>query len=235
MAIHIGKTGQGLIFFLSVSLLLYPCLTKANPTELEQVVSRLQTTYEGIRDLSARFVQISWHQGSGSKEESTGNLMMKKPGMMRWEYKSPESRSIVCDGKSLFIYSPADRQVIVQEAPAAFSSLAVDFLTGMGDLSKDFRIGWGRPEEKVRKGSLLLELQPIRQEVQIRRILMEIDPETYLVERMVLKDAYSNTTQLSFKRVHLNTGLQDSLFAFVPPPGVEVIQGFPGVRKSPQN
>jgi len=235
MAIDIRKTRQRLIFFFIIPLLLYPSLTKSHPSDLEEVVSRLQATYEGIQDLSARFVQISLHKGSGGKEESRGSLMMRKPGMMRWEYKSPEPRSIVCDGKSLYIYSPADRQVIVQEAPQAFSSLAVNFLAGMGKLSEEFRIEWGRSEEKARKGSLLLELEPIQREAQIQLVLMEIHPETYLVERIVLRDAYSNTTILSFKRVKVNTGLQDGLFTFVPPPGVEVIKGFPGIKKRPAN
>jgi outer membrane lipoprotein carrier protein len=229
------KTMRRVVCLLSpwlwAGILLAPLLAQAEKADLEQVVSEIQATYEGIQDLSARFHQVSWIKSSGTKEESSGSLLMKKPGMMRWEYKSPESRSIVSDGKSLYIYSPRDRQVIVQETSKAFSSLAVDLLTGMGRLKTDFQIQWGKAEEKGRKGSLLLELRPIQAQGQVQLVLIEVHPETFVVERIVLKDAYSNTTVLTLKRVKTNTGLQDHLFAFVPPPGTEIIKGFPGLKK----
>jgi outer membrane lipoprotein carrier protein len=157
--------------------------------------------------------------------------MMKKPGRMRWEYQRPEARLIVSDGSTLYLYSPAEHQVIVQEAPQAFTSLAVNFLAGMGRLAEDFRIQWGRPEDKARKGNLLLELKPIQPQGQIRLILMEVHPETFLVERIVLKDVLANTTVLSFKKVKVNSALNDNLFKFVAPPGTEVIKGLPGTKR----
>ena len=219
------------VLWLWIGILLVPLLARAESPDLEQVISQIQTTYEGIQDLSARFHQVSRLKSSGTREESSGSLLMKKPGMMRWEYKSPEARSIVSDGKSLYIYSPRDHQVIVQETSKAFSSLAVDLLTGMGRLKEDFRIQWGKTQEKARKGSLLLELKPIQLQSQVQLVLIEVHPETFMVERIVLKDPYSNTTDLTLKRVKTNTGLQDHLFAFTPPPGTEVIKGFPGVKR----
>jgi len=231
MAIVTLKAKPGLICLLFFAPLLFPSVAKSGLPDLDQVISNLQATYEGIQDLQARFYQISRHKSSGGMEESGGILLMKKPGMMRWEYKSPEARLIVSDGTSLYIYSPADRQVIVQEAPQVFTSLVVNLLAGMGRLQEDFRIQWGKAEGRTGRGRLLLELKPIQPQGQVHLILMEIHPETFLVERIILKDAYSNTSIFSFKKVKVNTGLNESLFIFVPPPGTEVIKGLPGMKR----
>jgi outer membrane lipoprotein-sorting protein len=60
---------------------------------------------------------------------------------------------------------------------------------------------------------------------------MEVHPETFLVERIVLKDVLANTTVLSFKKVKVNSALNDNLFKFVAPPGTEVIKGLPGTKR----
>ena len=226
-----GKARWSLICLWALLPLLLVPDVQAGPPDLEEVISRIQATYDGIQDLSARFHQISSLKSSGGKEESSGLLLMKRPGRMRWEYKSPESRLIVSDGKVLYLYTPADRQVMVQEVSQAFSSSAINLLTGMGRLREDFQIQWGKAEEKVRKGNLLLELKPIKSQGQFEQILLEVHPETFMVDRMVLKDAYANITTLGFKKVKTNTGLDDSVFTFVPPPGTEVIKGFPGTKR----
>jgi len=225
----IAKGGGWLI--LAAVLLLFPSAARAQVEDLERTVGELQATYEKIQDLSAQFHQLSTQPASGFREESRGSLMMKRPGKMRWEYRSPDRRLIVSDGRWLYLYFPAERQVVIQEAPVAFAPLGLNFLTGMGKLAEDFRIQWGRPEKKAHKGNLLLELKPVDPSAQIQEILMEIHPQTFLVERMILRDTLSSTTILTFKRVRINSGLDDRLFSFVPPPGTRVIEGLPGTRR----
>jgi len=227
-----GKARWSLIcLWALLPLLLVPDVQAGPPDDLEEEISNIQATYDGIQDLSARFHQISSLRSSKGKDESNGLLFMKKPGRMRWEYKKPEARLIVSDGKTLYLYTPADRQVMVQEATQAFNSPAVNLLSGMGKLREDFRIRWGKTEEKDRRGNLLLDLKPIESQGHLEQILLEVHPETHMVERILLRDAFGNTTALSFKKVKINTGLADQLFTFAPPPGTEVIKGFPGTKR----
>ncbi len=227
----IGKSTPSIIWFCAVIASFLPTMANGEAPDLDQVISKVQETYEGIQDLSARFQQVSVIKGSPGKEESSGVVLLKKPGMMRWEYKSPESRLIVCDGKTLYIYSPADHQVIIQEASQAFTSTAFNLLGGMGKLREDFSIRWGKSAAKGSDGGLLLEMKPVQSQAQVAQILLEVNPQTFLVERIVLQDMLSNTTTLSVKKVKINTGLAESLFTFLPPPGTEVIKGAPGVKK----
>jgi outer membrane lipoprotein carrier protein len=230
MAVVILKSPKKTMYLWVLFLLLVPPAAGAEAPDLEQVVAKVQETYEGIQDLSARFQQVSLIKGSPGREESSGDVLLKKAGMMRWEYKSPEPRLIICDGTTLYIYSPVDHQVILQEASKVFTSTAVNLLAGMGKLREDFSIRWGKAPAKGSSG-LLLELKPVQPQGQIEQIWMEVNPETFLVERIVLKDMLSNTTTLSFKKVKTNTGLDDELFTFVPPPGTQVIKAPPGVKR----
>lgn len=215
--------GPGILLLLTL-----PSLVRGESPDLDEVISNLQATYEGIQDLSAQFRQTSVQKSTGSKEESKGSLEIKKPGKMRWEYKEPEKRWIISDGRLLYIYSPSDRQAIIQDLSKGFTYSAVNLLTGMGNLREDFLIRWGKADGKGRGGELLLELKPVHSADQIDSILMEVHPKTFMVERIVLKDAFSNTTTITLRKVKTNTGLDDSLFTFVPPPGTEIIKGSPG-------
>jgi outer membrane lipoprotein carrier protein len=67
-------------------------------------------------------------------------LELRKPGRMRWEYTDPKGKLVVCDGKTLWMYTPSDNRVAKtalkqtgdMEAPIAF-------LLGKLHFEKEFR------------------------------------------------------------------------------------------------
>src|SRR5437667_9984056 len=65
--------------------------------------------YNHLRTLQADFTEI--YQGSGIERTESGTLWLKKPGKMRWEYRSPEEKLFVGDGKDAWLYLPAEKQV----------------------------------------------------------------------------------------------------------------------------
>ena len=92
-----------------------------------------------MRDFSADFEHV--YEGGVLKKKVTerGTVLVKKPGMMRWTYTSPEKKEFVSDGRKLYSYVPEDRQVVVSAVPPAdeASSPAL-FLAGKGDILRDF-------------------------------------------------------------------------------------------------
>ena len=52
------------------------------------------------------------------------DVWLKKPGKMRWEYKSPSPQQIVSDGASLWVYTPELNQVNKGSAPKALISVS---------------------------------------------------------------------------------------------------------------
>lgn len=197
----------------------------AEALTLEEVVDKVQATYLGIEDLQARFQQTTANRAINRTLEASGTVYMKRPGKMRWEYMKPEERLYVSDGKLLWAYAPEERQVIVQEVAAAFSSSTpLNFLAGVGNLREDFTIA-AIENAATRAGkAYLLDLRPRRPGMGFSRMILEVELQTFTIERATLFDAYANTNAFAFRSVKINGGLADSLFQFSPPTGVTVVK-----------
>src|SRR5437660_770954 len=94
--------------------------------------------YNQLRSLEAEFTEI--YQGSGIERTESGTLWLKKPGKMRWEYRSPEEKLFVGDGRDAWLYLPAARQVrksSMRNLDDLRSPLA--FLLGKAKLEKELQ------------------------------------------------------------------------------------------------
>lgn len=194
-------------------------------TPVDEVVDKVEATCARVRDLSARFHQTATNRTLGEVREASGVFLAKRPGKMRWEYQKPESRLFVTDGKTLWSYSPADKQVIVQPVTEAVPSrVPLSFLAGDCDLRKDFTVSL--VESAATQGAAptrILDLHPKHPEAGIARMLLEVRVKDYTVEKTTVFDAYGNTTVIALADLKVNPGISDDEFHFTPPAGVRVI------------
>jgi len=192
---------------------------------VDEVVERVQATCSQTQDLSARFHQTAANRALGQVQEASGVFLAKRPGKMRWEYQTPDARLFVTDGKTLWVYSQTEKQVVVQDvADALTSRLPLSFLAGDCVLGKEFDIAL--VEHAGTRGSSstrVLDLKPKRPEAGIARMLLEVNPTGYTVEKTTLFDMSGNTTTIALTNLKLNTGLADVQFRFAPPAGVRVV------------
>ena len=94
--------------------------------------------YNHLRTLQAEFTEL--YSGSGMERTESGTLWLKKPGKMRWEYRSPKEKLFVSDGKDAWFYVPQDGQARKEAAKKledVRSPLA--FLLGKTKLEKELR------------------------------------------------------------------------------------------------
>src|SRR5438552_4718568 len=75
---------------------------------LHSVAEAVDEHYNNLQTLEAEFAEI--YQGPGIERTESGTLWLKKPGKMRWEYRSPEEKLFVGDGKDAWLYLPVERQ-----------------------------------------------------------------------------------------------------------------------------
>ena len=128
-------------FLLVLSWLAAPPAPQAAPAAVD-LARNVQRKYEQVRDFSADFEHI--YEGGVLRKKLTerGTLLVKKPGMMRWVYTSPEKKEFVSDGRTLYAYVPADKQVIVSTVPPADeASSPAMFLAGKAASSATSRRG----------------------------------------------------------------------------------------------
>ena len=189
----------------------------------DEVADRVQATYQGFSDLEGVFLQRATNKLSGMTQEASGRLFLKWPGRMRWEYEKPESRLFLIDGKTLWSYSPSERQVIAQDVSGALTTTPIGILFGMSSLRRNFQV---RPV--VHAGTrnspeFLLELIPKGKDLAFKRVILGVDRESFLIRRLTVFDLYGNTTTVELSKQKVNNDLKDELFRFSPPPGTEIV------------
>src|SRR5438876_995871 len=116
---------------LALVIAVAPLAAEAEQPSAKDVAEKMQKFYDSTRDLHARFEQVI-DSGSGGHKKASGELWLKKPGRMRWEYVKPEKKLMIADGQTLWVYEPEDEQAFRQDLKSSSLPSAVAFLTGAG-------------------------------------------------------------------------------------------------------
>jgi outer membrane lipoprotein carrier protein len=199
-----------------------PALPAVDPDAdlARSLVKRIEERHGRTADLVARFTQ-SYRSGMlGREVVERGVLSIKRPGRMRWEYKDPDSKLFVSDGRTFYFYVPEDKQVVVSEQDVE-RSLAARLLSGRGGLLEEFDASL---EEPLEEGVLRVKLVPRREQPDVAQAFVDVEPSGR-IRSILLVDVQGNRTRFRFEGVRENTGLPEKLFRFEVPPGVEVIRG----------
>jgi outer membrane lipoprotein carrier protein len=191
---------------------------------LDQLVRTIEARYNRIETLKANFTQIYREDERAAPREEAGVIYLKKPGRMRWEYTRPEEKLFVSDGKSVYFYAPADRQVT--RMPAAESAdvrTPLRFLLGKLNLKRAFqRVEIALDLAPLDPGNPVLRLLPKSRDERFREMCLEVDQQ-YRIRRLVIFETNGTRSEFRFFGEESNPRLDPALFRFVVPPGVEVV------------
>ncbi len=185
-----------------------------------EVAAALQKKYDHITDFTADFV----HEAEGGllrkKQIESGTVRVKKPGKMRWDYKSPEPKLFLSDGHRIYLHVPADNQVIISPVPEQDqATTAVLFLVGKGNLTRDFTVTYadgGGPD------TYALRLQPKLPERDYDWLQLVVDRRTLQIRTLTAADSQGGRSTFQFSNFKENTGLSDKTFTFKIPRGADV-------------
>jgi outer membrane lipoprotein carrier protein len=209
-----------------------PASTAAPSTpSVTDIVARLQARYDDTLGFQADFVQDVATATLGQAMTSTGEVFFKKPGKMRWNFSQP-AQLLVSDGSSFWFYQPADKQVVKTPFHQAFrSNTPVSFLTGVGRLEDDFQVALqdstSDSTQNSTQDTYLLQLTSKQDAEAVGRLTLAVSRQTFDIVEATVTDPLGNTTRLRFNNINRNVPLEDSLFQFDIPPGVDIIEPFP--------
>ena len=130
---------MGTVAVLALLLSVISAAALAPDQTASELAAALQKKIDGIKDFSTDFTHT--YEGGVLRKQITerGHLLVKKPGKMRWDYTSPETKQFVSDGVKMYSYLPQDKQVIVASVPADDQATTPAlFLAGKGSLTRDF-------------------------------------------------------------------------------------------------
>lgn len=193
---------------------------------VDDVVRLVQARLDSTSDFTARVQHELVVASAGRTLAAQGTVAFKRPGKMRWDLRGQEEQIIVADGTTLWFYQPEDEQVIRSPFETAFrSATPVSFLTGVGKIRDDFEASLGEPQD----GEIVLVLVPRVSEGELGRLRLTVDPGSHDIVGAEIRGPLGNLTRLRFSDRRRNIGLDDSLFEFQVPPGVDLIDAPIGV------
>src|SRR3982751_626980 len=117
--------------------------------EVLEVVKKLQARYEQTKDLQADFAQTTRIEGFATPLTSSGRMSIKKPGLLRWDYREPTVEEIYVNRNEVMMYVPEHKQVLVGKlTQMAASQAPLQLLQGVAKIDEEFDIEATRAEER---------------------------------------------------------------------------------------
>ena len=191
---------------------------QAADPDLNTLLRGVEQRYNRAKTLQVHFVESYSLQGRARKSES-GELTLRKPGRMRWDYSAPAGKLFVSDGKDVYLYTPDAHRVEKAKLKAIDDLRApLAFLLGKLDFSKEFRDFDIKPEG----ANFLITAKAKNDKVLYGRIQMLVTPD-YEIQRLVInsQDLSMLTFQLDGEKI--NPPVDDAAFKFQMPAGATLV------------
>jgi len=200
----------------------FPPAVDVSPS-VDAYVSRLESAYQNIRTLRADFVQS--YTAAGRTRSESGIVYFARRGKMRWDYREPDEKLFLSDGKTLMLYVPSEKQLTRSRVKSS-DDARVPFRLLLSRLNLhrvfgriEFADGALRPQPGDR---VLVGLPKHQEEDEFREVRMELTP-AFDIHRLVIRYPDQSTMEFTFDHVQRNVALSPTLFTFSPPAGTEVI------------
>lgn len=211
-------------FAMVVSVTVTVLTVAALAPDVKSLAAAVDEHYNHLRSLQAEFTEV--YRGSGMERTESGTLWLKKPGKMRWEYRSPKDKLFVSNGKDAWFYVPEDRQARKTEAKKLEdirSPLA--FLLGKTKLEKELQgLSLAPDIPPLQPGNVVLRGVPQALADRVSEILLEITPD-HQIARIVIQEVDGAVTEYRFGEMKEGVAIADGRFQFKPPEGTETVEG----------
>ncbi len=203
------------IIYLSLSLFFFTGQVFA-----EEAKTILEKYLNDITTFEASFEQSLISESNELQELSNGKFSLSRPGKFRWDYVKPYEQSIIADGKKIWIYDKDLEQVTVRDMNEILADSPALLLSNEVEISEEFVVN----KLPATSGKERLEwflLKPKEQDKQYADIRLAFDNANLKV--MELRDNFGQLTRIIFSDQKRNQKLDQSLFNFTPPEGVDVL------------
>ena len=177
----------------------------------------VQRYFQDLQSLRADFIQRVYDERARIIQSSSGQMLMRRPGQFRWDYRTPAEQIIVADGERLWAYDVDLAQVTVRKLDTALSATPLALLSGAAPIEDTFEVG----NVQSRDGLDWYDLTPKQPQPEFRLLRVAFKNQTLV--SLELEDGFGQRTRLDFQKLERNPTLDPALLKFTPPPGVDVV------------
>lgn len=199
-------------------------LGQQKPASAHEMAAVVDGHYDQLHSLKASFTES--YAGMGTQRTESGELLLSKPGKMRWDYTSPPGKVFLLDGKYAWFYTPGDAQV--QRIPAKeLDDLRspLRFLLGHTKLEKELN---GLMLTPAGNGEFALSGVPKGQENRVSKLSLTVTAAG-VITGIEVEEVDGATTKFTFSGEQPNAATTAKTFQFIPPAGVPVVDAPPPV------
>lgn len=206
---HIKKITASLALCAAIPAIIMPSIVHAQSGKTSaQKIAEVANHLKAVRTMTANFVQTN-----RSGQSVNGNLIMRRPGKVRFEYKGDDSLLIVADGNALTMVDYEVNQV--QRWPIKDSPLSA-----LLDANKDLtRFGKIIPTKNDNVISVEVR-DPKRPEYGVMTMFFNRErsaPAGLNLVGWVALDSKNNRTTVQLSNVKFNTSVNDNAFKWTDP------------------
>jgi chaperone LolA len=185
---------------------------------VQQITEQLHHRYEMIDDAVAQFEQHVKFGFSNIEQNFSGILKMKKPNCYRIE---SEHQTIVTDGATVWAYSTANNQVLIDKYKENANSISPEQF--MLNLPANYYASLLGSEKSSAGNIILLKLVPKDDRSFIKSVKISLEEKSWLVRKILIIDVNETETSYIVKDIKLNTNIKEKTFTFDTPAGAEVV------------
>ena len=169
-----------------------------------------------LKTFSADFVQQQVNVRGQKQPVSSGHFVLARPGRFFWAYEKPYVQKLIANEGVLWVYDPDLAQVT--KSPLADNRGApIGIFLGNQPLAEAFEVS------SIGKNDGLdwYSLKDRSAKSDFNQVQIGMDAKG--IKAMVFTDKLDNRTTVQFSQREVNQKVDDSLFKFVPPAGVDVV------------
>lgn len=194
-------------------LLLVPGRLVAEPGSIDN----LNRFYDSVQTYSAQFQQVILDEGLNPIEESSGVMLISRPGRFRWDYEPPNEQYIISDGDKVWLYDIELEQITVRSQKASLGETPATLLAGSRDIQSGYEI-----RDLGQAGVLAwVGMEPKDSESGFTDIRIGFEGSDLRILELV--DGLGQTTRITLTNTSENRHIEDARFTLMPPAGVDII------------
>jgi outer membrane lipoprotein-sorting protein len=217
------------------------CLAVAGPAparsapqtqwSLETILRQLDAQSKDFTSLTADMQRTKVTVVVDDKSTDSGKIFVRRDDKMRIEFTSPDSRTVLLNGDSLYVYTPkinrVDEYSIAKHKDLADQFLLLGFGTSGTALQKNYDVTFQDEETLDGRKTLMLELTPKSADMrnQISKVQIWLDEATWLpAQQKFFETGSGDYFIVSYSNVARNVRIPDARFRPQWPKGVNKVK-----------
>ena len=184
--------------------------------------AQLKALLKPLVMLRADFNQRIFSADGYEIQNSRGEMYVARPGKLRWIIAPPMEQWLISDGSTLWLYDPDLEQVIIRPFQQSVADTpAMLFGGGAEQLEETYTVSVQRTDSAT-----TYVLKPIVATGLYEQISLVFAGE--IPRQILIVDALDQRTEINLSNTDTNIELSTeqiaTLFSFIPPPGVDILQ-----------